>query len=96
MKNERIKELTRELKYLPEIEIKKEIDYYNTALESENVDIKAIAKEIYDKRGMDYAKLNKSFLNNIINTINDFINTFNNKDSKIKIKMLLEIVYMII
>ena len=96
MKEDRIKKLTRELKYLPKEEIQKEINYYNTALESENADIKAIAKEIYTKRGMDYSKLNKGFFNNIVNTINDFIYVFNNKDNKTKGKMVLEIIYLII
>ena len=96
MKEDRIKKLTRELKYLPAEEIQKEIVYYNMALESENTDIREIAKEIYAKRGMDYYKLNKGIFNKIVNTFNDFIDTFNNKDKQVKGKMLLEIVYIII
>lgn len=95
MKDERIKELTRELKYLPKVEIQKEIEYYNTDLESENIDIKELAKKIYAKRGIDYTKSNKGGLNSF-NIINDFINVFNNKDNKTKGKMLLEIIYIII
>ena len=96
MKEERIKKLTKELRHLPKAEIQKEIEYYNTALESENTDIKAIAKEIYNKRGMDYSKLNKGFFNSIVNAINDFIGAFNNKDGKTKGKMLVELLYMVI
>lgn len=96
MKDERIKKLTKELKNLPESEIQKEIAYYDTALESENADIKAIVKEIYTKRGMDYSKLNKGIVNNIVNTINDFIDVIKNKDSKVKGKMLIEVFYIII
>ena len=96
MKDDRIKKLTKELKYLPPEEIPKEIEYYNVALESENADIKAIAKEVYQKRGMDYDKLNKGIIKNMVNTINDFIEVFNNKDSKIKGKMVVDILYMVI
>ena len=54
MKDDRLKKLNNELKYLTDSERQKEILNYNNALENDNVDIKNIAKEIYLKRGIEY------------------------------------------
>ena len=96
MKDDNIKKLNNELKFLADAERQKEIANYNTALESNNADIKAIAKEIYLRRGIDYAKLNKGLFNNIINTITDLSTIFKNKDSKVKRKMIIEIIYIVL
>ena len=96
MKDDNIKKLNNELKFLADAERQKEIANYNTALESNNADIKAIAKEIYLRRGIDYAKLNKGLFNNIINTITDLSIIFKNKDSKVKRKMIIEIIYIVL
>ena len=96
MKDDNIKKLNNELKFLTDAERQKEIANYNTALESNNADIKAIAKEIYLRRGIDYAKLNKGLFNNIINTITDLSTIFKNKDSKVKRKMIVEIIYIVL
>ena len=96
MKEENIKKLNNELKFLTENERQKEITNYSIALESNNANIKAIAQEIYLKRGIDYTKLNKGFFNNITNTITDLSNIFKNKDSKVKGKMIVEIIYIVL
>lgn len=96
MKDDNIKKLNNELKFLTDAERQKEIANYNVALESNNADIKAIAKEIYLRRGIDYAKLNKGLFNNIINTITDLSTIFKNKDSKVKRKMIVEIIYIVL
>lgn len=96
MKNERIKKLEAELKYLLDDERKKEIENYNSMLDTNKVNIKEVAKEIYHKRGINYDKLNKGFLNNLTNTINELSTTFKNKDSATKRKMIIEIIYIVI
>ena len=96
MKEDRIKRLSKELKYLTDIEKQKEIAYYNNVLENNDVNIKDIAKEIYLRRGIDYNKLNRGIINNIINTITDLTTVFKNKDSKTKGKMITEIIYIAI
>ena len=55
-----------------------------------------LAKEIYLRRGIDYTKLNKGFFNSIINTITDLSTIFKNKDSKVKRKMIVEIIYIVL
>ena len=96
MKEEKIRKLNNELKLLTESERQKEITNYNVALESNNADVKAIAAEIYLRRGIDYSKLNKGLFNNITNTITDLSNIFKNKDSKVKKKMIIEIIYIVL
>lgn len=96
MKEERIKKLEVELKYLLDEEKKKEIANHETMIDTNNVSIKEIAKDIYAKRGIDYSKLNKGFFNNFVNTISDLSTVFKNKDSATKKKMIIEIIYIII
>ncbi len=96
MKEDRIKKLNNELKYLTDAERQKEIINYNVALENNDVDIKNIAKEVYLRRGIDYSKLNKGVFNNIINTITDLSTIFKNKDSKVRSKMIVEIIYIVV
>ena len=96
MKENNIRKLNNELKFLTDAERQREITNYNVALESNNVDIKAVAKEIYLRRGIDYSKLNKGFFNNITNTITDLSTIFKNKDSKVKRKMIIEIIYIVL
>lgn len=92
MKEERIKKLRKELIYLVEPEIDKEINANILNLENDNVDIKKIAKEIYLKRGVDITKIKHSF----IDDLNDLTYLFKNKDKNIKKKMYIEIFYIII
>ena len=96
MKDDRIKKLNNELKYLTDAERQKEIAYYDNALGNNDIDVKNIAKEIYLRRGIDYTKLNKGVFNNIISTITDLIAVFKNKDSKVRSKMITEIVYIVV
>lgn len=96
MKEEKIKKLNNELKFLTDTERQREIANYDAALENSNVDVKMLAKEIYLRRGIDYTKLNKGFFNSIINTITDLSTIFKNKDSKVKRKMIVEIIYIVL
>ena len=95
MKDERIKRLEDELKYLVKEERKKEIELYTHELEN-NANVKNIAKEIYAKRGIDYKKLNQGFINNIMDTLETFSNIFRNKDAKTRNKMILELLYIVL
>lgn len=96
MKEERIKRLSNELKYLESKERDKELLKYDKKLDAKKVDIKEIAKEIYHKRGIDYDKLNSGICSNLINEISDLGNNFKTNDKKIRNKMILEVVYIII
>lgn len=96
MKDERIKRLEEELKYLLEDERKNEIAKCKTMIDTNEVNIKEIVKEIYLKRGIDYAKLNKGFLNNLTDSIGELSTSFKNKDGSTKKKMIIEIIYIII
>ena len=96
MKDDRIKKLNNELKYLTDTERQKEIMNYNAALENNSIVVKDIAKEIYLRRGIDYTKLNKGIFNNVINTITELSTVFKNKDSKVKGKMITEIIYIVV
>ena len=72
MKEENKLKLKQELKYLLPEEIEKEIENNSTALESQNVDIKKLAQQIYIKRGIDYSKLNKGLFNGLGNTLIEY------------------------
>lgn len=96
MKNERIKRLRSELKYLLEAEIEKEILENDIRLGDEAVRVADIAKDIYLKRGIDIKKLNKSFLGNLVDSITEMANLFKHKDKATKIKMIIDIVYIIV
>ncbi len=91
MKEDKLKKLAEELKYLKEEERQKELESCN--IES-NLNVKELAKEIYDKRGIDYSKLNTGLFNNIGDSINEFATIFKNSDAKGK--MVLDILYMVI
>ena len=94
MKKEEIKKLEKELKYLLKEERKKEIDKYSQA--NENMHAKEIAKEIYRNRGIDYKKLNSNIFNNITDTLTTFGSLFKNKDSKIRNKMIFDLLYIVV
>ncbi len=96
MKEERIKRLKSELRYLLPSEASREIERYMPSIEDEKISIKIIAREIYKQRGIDYNKLNKGLINNISNTVNEFIETFRGRDKKIRNRMIVEIVYMLL
>lgn len=96
MKEERKKSLARELKYLLKAEREKELIKYEKELEDENIKIKDLAHEIYHQRGIDYKELNKSFFNDLTNTLNDLSRAFKNKDSKMRNKMIVELIYIVL
>ena len=93
MENERIKRLRKELKYLTEEEIDKEIANYK---DIKAKDIKNVAKKIYLSRGIDYQKLNINIISELINEITSIYNIFKKQDKKGKINIILNIVYTII
>lgn len=96
MKEERKKKLASELKYLLKEERDKELIKYEQKLADENVNIKELAHEIYRQRGIDDQKLNKNFFNNLADTLNDLSKSFKNKDSKMRNKMIVELIYIVL
>ena len=96
MKEKNIKNLENELRYLTNEVKMADIEKYNNVLANDKVDIKKIAEEIYLSHGINYAKLNKGFFNNLIETITEFGSLFKNKTGNIKGKMFLEMLCMVL
>ena len=94
MKKERIEELKKELKYLVSSEIEKEIELNEKELLNENINVKEIANNIYLKRGLDIKKINNTFLEKLIIIFSEMLDIFKNKDSKLKKRMLLDLIYI--
>ena len=92
MKEEKLKKLEKELRFLLAEERKKELDTYSASIQ-DNTNVKDIAKEIYTKRGIDYQKINKE---DIMDTLVEFGSIFKNKDSNTKKKMIVDIIYMVL
>lgn len=92
MKEEKLKKLEKELRFLLVEERKKELDTYSASIQ-DNTNVKDIAKEIYTKRGIDYQKINKE---DIMDTLVEFGSIFKNKDSNTKKKMIVDIIYMVL
>ncbi len=96
MKEKNINKLNDELKFLLKDEREKEIANYSESLSNDNVNIELIANEIYTKRGIDYKLLKKGFFNKMIESFSNFSDTFKNHDSKIRKKMIIDLVYMVV
>lgn len=96
MKEKRIKKLNSELRYLLKEEREKEIIKYAKELEDNTVDIETIIQKIYAERGIDYHKLNKRFMTNLLDSLEDLGNSFKNKDSKTRRQMIIELVYIVL
>lgn len=96
MKDEKVKKLKEELKYLFDAEIDVEIQKNKAKLEIADVDIKALAREIYNQRGLDVTKLKSGFLENLTMTITDLTNIFKDKDKNIKKKMVIDLILNIL
>ncbi len=96
MKDEKVKKLKEELKYLLDAEIDVEIQKNKAKLEIADVDIKALAREIYNQRGLDVTKLKSGFLENLTMTITDLTNIFKDKDKNIKKKMVIDLILNIL
>ncbi len=96
MKEENIKKLDKELRYLIKEERVKEINNYDLVLTNDKPDIKKIAQEIYLRRGIDYKKLNKGIFNNLMETITEFGTLFKSKKSDVKGKMIRDIFIMVL
>ncbi len=96
MKDEKLKKLEKELRYLVIDERKKELDAYSNIIEG-NVKVEDLAKEIYLKRGIDYNAIKKDGLfNNLGATVSEFGSLFKNKTGDTKKKMIFEIIYMVV
>lgn len=91
MKEENIKNLRKELVYLLDEEVNKELVNYDNRLDGK-VNIQDIAKEIYLKRGINYQKIKKGFFEKLMDTMENFSNSFKNKESATKKKMVIDIV----
>ena len=96
MIEERTKKLEKELKYLVEEEIQKELKNSEEMLKNENISINDIAKEIYLKRGLDLSKIKTNIFYSITDAINDLVNSFKEKTKETKRKMIIEIIYTVI
>lgn len=91
-----IKELEKELKYLTQKAIKEEIEKNKVKLEIKDLDAKDLANKIYLERGIDVSKLHRNITGNLINELGMLFTGFKNKDSKIKRKMIIDIIYMVL
>ena len=96
MKDEKVKKLKEELKYLLDAEIDVEIQKNQEKLEVADDDIQALAREIYNQRGLDVTKLKSGFLENLTMTITDLTNIFKDKDKNIKKKMVIDLILNIL
>ena len=96
MKEERIKKLNKALKYLVKEERVKEIAKYDEVLAKDDVNINNIVKNVYLSRGIDYQKLKGNVLNDLVDTISDLRSAFLNKDSKVRTKMIVDILYIVL
>lgn len=96
MKEQTIKKLEKELKYLVKEERDKEIAKYEFLLANENVNIKEIAERIYNERGIDYKKLQTGIFNNLMSTFNTFSSLIKSKDSQTRKKMIFELIYIVL
>lgn len=94
MKEKNAEKLKKELKYLLDTEIEREIELNSRELDNENIDIKKLANYIYIKRGIDINKLNNNY--NFLNNTERLIKGFKNKDKDLKIKMLIDLLLMLI
>ena len=93
---ENLKKLENELKYLTKEAKEEEIEKNKHLLESNDINIKEISRNIYINRGLDISKINNSLATNITNEFSSFLNSFKEKDKVTKRKMIIDIVYMIL
>jgi len=91
---ENIKKLEKELRFLTDEARKEEIEKNKQLLSNSN--IKELARNIYISRGLDITKLKGSFTNNLMEELNNFFNSFRNKDKETKRKMVIDIVYLVL
>ena len=96
MKEENVKRLENELRFLEDDAWKSEIEKYSAVLANDKVDTKKLAMEIYQSRGINYQKLNKGFFNTLMETITEFGTLFKNKSGNIRGKMFLEMLVMVL
>lgn len=95
MKEEKLKKLEHELRFLQTDERKKELASYEAGIEG-NVKVKDLAREIYQKRGIDYSKLKGGIFDNVGDTVTEFGTLFKNKTGDTKRKMIIDIIYIVI
>lgn len=92
----REEKLFKELKYLKNDIRNLEMESAKEKLDNPKIPIKEIAIEVYDRRGIDYNKLEKGSFNNIETLVSDFSNSFKGKDKKTTRKMILELIYILL
>ncbi len=92
----REEKLFKELKYLKNDIRNSEMESAKEKLDNPKIPIKEIAIEVYDRRGIDYNKLEKGSFNNIETLVSDFSNSFKGKDKKTTRKMILELIYILL
>lgn len=92
----REEKLFKELKYLKDDIRNSEMESAKEKLDNPKIPIKEIAIEVYDRRGIDYNKLEKGSFNNIETLVSDFSNSFKGKDKKTTRKMILELIYILL
>lgn len=91
----KIKKLEKELKYLKEEVVLEEIENNKIKINN-NINMKALAKEIYEKRGIDYSKLKTNILSNLINEFAFALEGIKNKSTVIKRKMVFDLISLIL
>ena len=91
---ENIKKLEKELRFLTDEARKEEIEKNKQLIN--NSKIKELARNIYISRGLDITKLKGSFTNNLMEELNNFFNSFKNKDKETKRKMIIDIIYLVL
>ena len=90
------KRLEKELKFLTKEALLEELESHKEILLQEKINIKQIADNIYQKRGIDIKKLNRNLTSNLINDLTNAFAGFKNKDKTIKRKMIIDIIYLVL
>lgn len=96
MKEERIKKLKKELKYLIDEEINKEIIDNLSKLDDENINVRNLAEDIYLKRGLNITRLQKNHWSNLVDNFTDMVSLFKEKSKDTKKKMVIDIIYIVV
>jgi len=94
--DKKIKILERELRYLKKEVIIEEIENNKTGLDYKNVNIKSLAKDIYERRGIDYSKLKTNIFSVFINEFSLALDGIKNKSLNIKRKMIFDLLTLIL
>lgn len=107
-KEEYLKKLKKELKFLTKDELNKEINFYEKYFKSEETKNilfketiesigtpKDVAQKIYLKRGIETKKINENYIDKIIGYKNSFIKIFKNEKND-KTKLIVDLVIIVL